>query len=81
MQPSGSTKHVESNHLVTCVLNRYPKRVTIPDAVLIQFVLLKMSIIVFEKRRGINKCIRIKNLCFELVKNTIIMVECTVNKT
>ena len=39
--------------LVTCVLNSHLKRVPIADAVLIQFVLLKMSIIVFETCRGI----------------------------
>ena len=38
---------------VTCVLNSHLKGVTIPDAVLIQFVLLKMSIIVVETCRGI----------------------------
>ena len=36
----------------TCVLNGHLKRVTIPDAVLIQFVLLKMNIIVLETCRG-----------------------------
>jgi len=39
--------------LVTCVLNSHVKRVTIPDAILIQFVLLKMRIIVLETCRGI----------------------------
>jgi len=39
--------------LVACVLNSYLKRVTIPDAVLIQFVLLMMSIIVLETCRGV----------------------------
>ena len=39
--------------LVACVLNSHLKRVTIPDAVRIQFDLLKMSIIVFETCRGI----------------------------
>jgi hypothetical protein len=38
--------------LVTCVLNSRPKRVTLPDAVLTQFVILKMSIIVLETCRG-----------------------------
>jgi len=38
----------DSRPLVTCVLNSHPKRVTIPDA-----VLLKMSIIVYETCRGI----------------------------
>jgi len=33
---------------VTCVMNSHLKRVTIPDAVLTQFVLLKMGIIVLE---------------------------------
>jgi len=37
--------------LLTCVLNSHPKRVTIPDAVLIQFDLLRMSIIVLETCR------------------------------
>ena len=32
----------------TCVLYSHLKRLTIPDAVLIQFVLLKMTIIVLE---------------------------------
>ena len=39
--------------LVTCVLNSHLKRVTISNAVLIQFHLLKMSIIVLETSRGI----------------------------
>ena len=39
--------------VVTCVLNRYLKTMTITDAVLIQFDLLKMSIIVLETCRGI----------------------------
>ena len=39
--------------LVTCVLNSHLKTVTIPDAVLTQFVLLKMSTIVLETCRGI----------------------------
>ena len=39
---------------VTCVLNSHLKRVTIPDAALIQFVLLKMSIIVLETCRGMS---------------------------
>ena len=39
----------ETNYpLVPCVLNSHLKTVTIPDAALIQFVLLKMSVIVFE---------------------------------
>jgi len=38
---------------VTCVLNSHLKRVTIADAVLIQFDLLKMSIIVLETCRGV----------------------------
>jgi len=38
---------------VYCVLNSYLKRVTIPDAALIQFDLLKMSIIVLETCREI----------------------------
>ena len=55
--------------LVTCVLNSHLKRVTIPDAVLIQFDLLKMSIIVLETCRVIYmKYIKIKNLCIKLVK-------------
>ena len=28
-----------------------------------------------------DKCIKIKNLCIELVKKTIIILGCTVNKT
>ena len=39
--------------LVTCVLNGHLKRMTVPDAVIIQFVLLKMSIIVLETCRGV----------------------------
>jgi hypothetical protein len=39
--------------LVTRVLNSHLKRVTIPNAVLIKFALLKMSIIVLETCRGI----------------------------
>ena len=38
---------------VTCVLNSHLKTVTIPDTVLIQFVLLKMSIILLETCRRI----------------------------
>ena len=41
--------------LVTCVLNSHLKRVTIPNAVLIQFDLLKMNIIVLETCRGIHQ--------------------------
>ena len=41
-------------HLVTGGLNGRLKRVTIPDAVLIQFVLVKMSIIVLETCRGMK---------------------------
>ena len=41
--------------LVFCVLNGHLKRVTLPDAVLIQFVLLKMSIIVLETCRGVHQ--------------------------
>ena len=40
-------------NLVTCVLNCHPKRLTIADAVLIQLVLLKMSIIVLETCTGV----------------------------
>jgi len=43
----------DESRLVTCVLSIHLKRVTIPDAVLIQFVLVKMSIIVLETCRGI----------------------------
>jgi hypothetical protein len=42
----------ERTHLA-CVLNSYLKRVTLPDAVLIQFVLPKMSITVLETCRGV----------------------------
>ena len=42
----------DSSPLVTSVLNSHLKRVTIPDAVLMQFVLLKISIIVLETCRG-----------------------------
>ena len=47
--------------LLTCVLNSHLKRLTIPDAVLIQFDLLRMSITVLETCRemisfGSNSC-------------------------
>jgi len=45
---------VKRGLLLTCVLNSYLKRVTIPDAVLIQFDLLRISIIVLETCRGIQ---------------------------
>ena len=38
--------------LLTCVLNSHLKRVTIPEAVQIQFYLLRMSLIVRETCRG-----------------------------
>jgi len=41
----------EDSLLVACVLNG--KGVTVPDAVLIQFILLKMSIMVLETCRGV----------------------------
>ena len=41
-----------SVHRLTCVLNSHLKRVTIPEAVLIQFDLLRMRIIVLETCRG-----------------------------
>ena len=41
-----------SVHRLTCVLYSHLKRVTIPDAVLKQFDLLRMSIIVLETCRG-----------------------------
>jgi len=43
----------ERSPLVTCVVNSYPERVTIPEAVVIDFDLLKMSTIVLETCRGI----------------------------
>jgi len=43
---------LQSSPLLTCVLNNHLKGVTIPDAVLIQFDLLRMSIIVLEICRG-----------------------------
>jgi len=43
---------VKSSPLLTCVLNSDLKRVRIPDAVLTQFDLLRMSIIVLETCRG-----------------------------
>jgi len=42
----------DSRPLVTCVLNSYSQSVTIPDAALIQFDLLKMSTIVLETCTG-----------------------------
>ena len=48
-----STQVTTGSPLVTCVLNSHLKRATIPNAVLIQFVLLKMNTIVFETCRGI----------------------------
>jgi len=44
----------DSSLLVACVLYSDLRRVTIPDAVLMQFVLLKMSIIVLETCRGMQ---------------------------
>ena len=45
-------------------------------------VLLKMSTIMLETCRGINKCIKIKNLCIKLTKKkTIIILGCRDNKT
>jgi len=38
--------------LVTCVMNRHPKKVTIPDVVPVLFDLLKMSTVVLETCRG-----------------------------
>ena len=38
----------DESPLVTCVLNSHLKKVTIPDAVLIQFDLLNMSLIVIK---------------------------------
>ena len=43
---------VETSPLLTCVLNTHLKRATIPDAVLIQFDLLRISIIVLETCTG-----------------------------
>ena len=42
----------DESPLVSCILNSHLRRLTIPDAVLIQFDLLKMSIIVLETCRG-----------------------------
>jgi len=42
----------DCNPLVTCALNSHQKTVTIPDAALIQFVLLNLSTIVLETCRG-----------------------------
>jgi len=41
-----------SVHRLNCVLNSHLKRVMIPDAVLIKFDILRMSIIVLETRSG-----------------------------
>ena len=43
---------VKRGPLLTCALNSHLKRMTILDAALIQFALLRMSIIVLETRRG-----------------------------
>ena len=50
--PHPYTPHYKSP-LVTCVLNSHLNTVTIPDAVLILFDFLKMSIIVLETCRGV----------------------------
>jgi len=67
--------------LVTCVLNSHLKRVTIPDAVLTQFALLRKSTIGSKNVEEYNKCIKIKNVCIKLVKKTIIILGCSVNQT
>ena len=43
----------EERTLEACVLNGHLKKVTVSDAVLIQFVFLKISIIMFETCRGV----------------------------
>ena len=45
--------YMHESPLVTCVPNIHLKSVTIPDAVLIQFDLLKMSTIVLETCTGV----------------------------
>ena len=40
---------------------------TIPDAVIIQFVLLKMGMLMLETCRGLSHRYRIKELCIKLV--------------
>ena len=42
----------DESPLVTCGLNIHLKRVTIPDAALIQYDILKMSTVVLETCRG-----------------------------
>ena len=54
--------------LVTCVLNSHPKRVTIPDAVLIQLSSWRWAQKCSTHVEECNKCIQIKNLCIILVK-------------
>ena len=63
--PSGM--QVESS-LSTCKPDGHLKRVTIPDAVLVQFDLLMMSTTLLETCRGLLKMYyKIKNLCIKLV--------------
>jgi len=46
-------RRAECSPLPTGILYGYLQRVTIPDAVIIQFVLLKMSVLLFEICRGL----------------------------
>ena len=54
--------------LVTCVLNSHPKRVTIPDAVLIQLSSWRWAQYCSKHIKKCNKCSKIKNLCIKFVK-------------
>ena len=48
-----SVNRLRENSLLTCALNGHLLRVTIPDAVLIEFDLLRMSKILLETCRGL----------------------------
>ena len=58
---------------LTCVLKSHLQRVTRPDAVIIQYDLLRMSRVVLKHVEGCNKCIRINNVCIKMEKKTIII--------
>ena len=54
--------------LVACVLNSHPKRISIPDVVLMQLSSWKWAQQCSKHVEESNKCIKIKNLCIKLVK-------------
>jgi len=72
---------VNARPLVVCVLNSHSKRVTIPEAVLIQLSSWRWAHWCLKHVQECNKCIKIKNLSIKLVKKTIIILGHTVNKT